>query len=87
MMYMGGHSYEFERDKNWDIIEDFAEYMTGHDDIWYATNIDIVDYMDAAARLQFSANGDFVYNPNFRSVWIEIDKQPIEIKGGVYTNL
>ena len=56
----------------------------GHrDDIWYATNIQIVDYMDAAKRLQFTANLDKVSNPSFQSVWIAVnDNQIVEIKGG-----
>ena len=43
----------------------------------------IVDYMDAAKRLQFTANLDKVYNPSFQSVWIAVnDNQIVEIKGG-----
>jgi hypothetical protein len=33
-----GHSYAFETDDNWNIIEDFCRLMEGHDDIYYATN-------------------------------------------------
>ncbi len=87
MLYVWGHSYEFERDNNWDVIEKFAKEMGGHDDIWYATNIEIVDYMDAAARVQVSVNGDFAYNPSAMSVWLEVDKKSIELKGGVVTEL
>ena len=32
-------------------FEEFCKYMSGHDDIWYATNIEIVDYMTAARGL------------------------------------
>lgn len=85
MFYVWGHSYEFERDDNWYIIEKFAKEMGGHDDIWYATNIEIVDYMDAASRVQISANGDFAYNPNAMTVWIEVDKHAVELPGGVIT--
>ncbi|MBQ9590894.1 MAG: polysaccharide deacetylase family protein [Butyrivibrio sp.] len=87
MLYVWGHSYEFERDNNWHIIEKFAKEMSGHDDIWYATNIEIVDYIDSYNRVQFSVNGDFAYNPNANSVWIEVDKKAIELKPGSYTNL
>jgi hypothetical protein len=87
MFYVWGHSYEFERDNNWDIIERFAREMSGHDDIWYATNIDIVDYMDAADRVQVSVTGDFAYNPNAISVWLEVDKKHVEIKPGETVSL
>lgn len=87
MFYVWGHSYEFERDNNWYILEDLVKEVSGHDDIWYATNIDIVDYVDAASRIQVSVNGDFAYNPNAISVFLEVDKKIVELKPGEYTNL
>ena len=73
LMYVWGHSYEFDNHDNWNVIEDFCAYMGGRNDIWYATNIEIIDYMDAARRLIFSADCRRVYNPNAISVWLEID--------------
>lgn len=88
MMYVWGHSYEFDRDDNWDLIESFCEMIGGQDDIWYATNIEIVDYMEAYDRLQFAADLSFVYNPSFQSVWIIIDDdQVVEIPGGATVSL
>lgn len=82
MMYVWGHSYEFTNDNNWELIEEFCK-LTGHrDDIWYATNIQIVDYMEAAKRLQFTAKGDKVYNPSFNSIWLSVNGQIYEVKGG-----
>lgn len=82
MMYVWGHSYEFDRDNSWDLIEGFCKFIGGRDDIWYATNIEIVDYMNAAKNLKYTAKGDRVYNPNAISVWIEVDGQHYEIKPG-----
>lgn len=83
MMYVWGHSYEFGLQDNWEVIENFCKLVGRRDDIWYATNIEIVDYMDAAKRLQFSAKLDQVYNPSFQPVWIAVnDNQIVEIKGG-----
>ena len=87
MFYLWGHSYEFEIDNNWNVIENFAKDMSGKDDIWYATNIEIVDYLDAARRLLVSVNGDFAYNPSAKSVWLEVDKKAVEIKGGEQISL
>lgn len=81
-MYVWGHSYEFTRDNNWELIEEFCSMVGGKEDIWYATNIEIVDYMDAAKRLYYTAAGDKVYNPSAQSVWLEIEKEKIEIPGG-----
>ena len=82
MMYVWGHSYEFDRDNIWDKIEEFCEFIGGRDDIWYATNIEIVDYMNAAKNLKFTVDGDRVYNPNAISVWIQVDSDFYEIKPG-----
>lgn len=83
LLYVWGHSYEFDRDDNWEVIEQFCEMMSGQKDIWYATNIEIVDYMEAFDRLQFAADFSFVHNPSFSSVWLLIDdERVIEIPGG-----
>ncbi len=87
MMYVWGHSYEFTQKDNWELMEEFCKMIGGRDDIWYASNIEIVDYMEAASRLQYSVSGEFVYNPSVQSVWIEIDKKIIEAKGGQITYL
>ncbi|HCA69048.1 MAG TPA: polysaccharide deacetylase [Lachnospiraceae bacterium] len=87
MMYVWGHSYEFTQMNNWSVMEDFCKLVGQREDIWYATNIQIVDYMDAADRLQFTISGDLVYNPSFQSVWISVDNQIIEIKGGQTVSL
>lgn len=77
MFYLWGHSYEFDNDDNWDVIERFAEYAGGHDHIWYATNIEIYDYVKAYERLQTSFYKNIIHNPSSIDVWIEI-------KGAVY---
>lgn len=87
MMYVWGHSYEFTQKNNWEVMEEFCRFAGGRDDIWYATNIEIVDYMEAAGRMQYSVNGEFVYNPSVQSVWVEIDKRIVEAKGGEITRL
>lgn len=72
IFYLWGHSYEFEVDDNWEIIEKFAEYAGGHEDVWYATNIQIFDYVQAYGRLEFSADGRQVYNPTATDLYFEI---------------
>lgn len=84
MMYVWGHSYEFSEEygNNWELMEEFCEFIGGRDDIWYATNIEIVDYMNAAKNLKYTAAGDMVYNPSAKSVWISVDGEIHEIHGG-----
>ncbi|WP_286082312.1 polysaccharide deacetylase family protein [Parablautia intestinalis] len=71
MFYLWGHSYEFEEHDNWNVIEEFAAYTGSRDDIWYATNIQIYDYIQAYQRLEFSVNGRRVYNPTATELYFE----------------
>lgn len=88
LMYVWGHSYEFDDRDNWDVIEQFCKYMGGREDIWYATNIEIIDYMEAARNLKFSADNEMVYNPGVQSIWLQLNSDKcVEIKGGCLTDL
>ena len=42
-------------------------------DVWYATNGEIYDYVNAYENLVFSADGKRIYNPSKMPVWVEID--------------
>lgn len=82
LFYLWGHSYEFDLDNNWNVIEHFCEYISNKKDIWYATNIEIREYIDALDRLQFSAELSSVYNPSAISIWLEVNGNNTEIKPG-----
>ena len=82
LMYVWGHSYEFSGDDNWDMIEAFCAKMGGHEDIWYATNIEICDYVKAVRGLKFTARQEAVYNPSALDLWIRVNGEAQEVKGG-----
>jgi len=83
IMYVWGHSFEFAGDDSWHIIEEFAEKMQGRDDIWYATNGEIYDYLRDIRRLEFSADGKMVKNPTTTTIWYYgVNEQPECIKPG-----
>ncbi len=87
MFYLWGHSYEFDRQDNWHIIEEFCEYMGGRDDIWYATNIEIYDYFKAYNSLEVSFDGNIVHNPTCTDVWFMHDYKTYVVRGGETINL
>ncbi len=74
MFYVWGHTAEFRNDNNWHVIEEFLDYMSGKDDIWYATNIDICEYTLAYDMLEWSVGPDtsMVYNPTAKEIWLEL---------------
>ena len=84
LFYLWGHSYEFDEQNNWDIIEGFAEYIGDKDDIWYATNIEIYNYIKSYEQLQFSIDGNRVYNPTAMDVCFECNGDLIEVKSGEF---
>lgn len=81
-MYVWGHSYELPEQDGWAQMEQFCKLVSGREDIWFATNIEIVDAMENAARLQFTVDGDYCYNPNAVSCWLEVNGKIQEIPGG-----
>ncbi len=67
-----GHSFEFVQDDNWDRIERLLRIVGGRDDIWYATNLEIFDYLWAVRQLHYDAACTKAYNPTGTDVWLRI---------------
>ena len=82
LFYLWGHSYEFDRDNNWDRIEKFAETIGGHDEVWYATNIEIYDYIEAYKSLKFSLSESAVHNPSAIDVWFQNNNGIYKVPSG-----
>ncbi len=70
LFYLWGHSFEFDRNNNWNVIEEFAKKVGGRDDVWYATNMEIYDYVNAYDKLEYSLDGKTVYNPSSIDVYL-----------------
>ncbi len=84
LMYVWGHSFEFAGNGDWSVIEEFTELMEGRDDIWYATNGEICDYILAVRSLESSGDGLTLKNPTAVSVWIRKDsgQELLELRPG-----
>ncbi len=84
LMYVWGHSFEFAGNGDWSVIEEFAEMMGGKEDIWYATNLEICDYIQATRSLESSGDGLTLKNPTSVSVWIRKEQggELLEIRPG-----
>ena len=82
LMYIWGHSYEFQTDDNWELIEQICEKLANNDEIWYATNIEICDYVNAYKSLIYSANGMTIYNPTLYEIWFDVDGVTYSVKPG-----
>ena len=82
LFYLWGHSYEFEEKNNWHVIEDFAAKVGGRADVWYATNIEVYDYVTAWRQLVFSADGSRVHNPSAMTLWLRAGEKNYTIYPG-----
>ncbi len=82
LLYIWGHSYEFDRNDNWQVIENFCEKAAGHPDVWYATNIEVFDYVRAQRMVDYSIDKNMAYNPSAISVWIDVAGKAVELKPG-----
>lgn len=82
LLHVWGHSYEFDNDNNWEVIETFAAEMGGRPEVWSATQIELADYLQAAKALQYTVDCDRVFNPSARPVWISVEGEVREIGGG-----
>lgn len=45
LFYIWGHSYELVTEDDWCEFEEFCEYISGRSDVYYCTNIEVLDYM------------------------------------------
>ena len=70
LFYIWGHSFEFEREGNWEVIEKFCETISFKNDVWYATNLEIETYINAVKKLIFNSEGTACRNESAYAVWI-----------------
>ena len=82
LFYIWGHSYEFDDNDNWDVIEDVCRRISQTGGVWAATNGDICDYVKCYQSLVYSLDGERVFNPSHRTVWLEIRGKVYEIESG-----
>ena len=73
MFYVWGHAWEYEEQNNWDILERLCDVMAGHDEIWYATSVDIASYATAFKRLESSMDRTIIHNPTAYELWFHVD--------------
>ena len=82
LLYIWGHSYEFDNNNNLEHIEEICKKLAGNEEIWYATNLEICDYVGAYKRLIYSADNHKVYNPSVLTIWLDVDGELYHIEPG-----
>ena len=87
LFYLWGHAYEFDGHNNWETMEAALKLVSGHDDIWYATNGEIYRYIKAFDQLIFSADGHLVENPTAADLWLRVSKEAVHLPAGSITRI
>ena len=82
LFYMWGHTTEFNRNDGWELLDKICEKLGNREDVWYATNIEIYNYVKAYEALEFSLDGTVVYNPTVITVWFQVDGKMYSINPG-----
>lgn len=71
LFYIWGHSYEYRTEADWERMENLCKILANRDDVWYATNIELYDYIEAYRSLSFSVENDMVYNPSAFDIYMK----------------
>lgn len=86
LMYIWGHSFEFERNDRWEHISHICDKLHGRQDVWYATNIEIYDYVTAMRALVLSVDGDILYNPSAVPLYLMLGDNKFCLPAGMCVN-
>jgi hypothetical protein len=68
-------------------LDDICARLGGKEDVWYATNMEIYDYVTAYHSLIYSADGRMVYNPTLKTVWFDQDGRLYSVAPGETINV
>lgn len=85
LFFVWGHSYEFQ--DNWNRLEALCEKLGGKENVWYATNMEIVDYTMAFRSLRRSVNGKYIFNPTNIDVYVRVNHEDRILRKGELTVL
>jgi len=82
LFFLWGHSFEFDRDNTWDLLEKFCAFIGGKEDIWYCTNMEYYTYIKAFESLVCSAENTVICNPTLLDLHFIRNKTPYCIHSG-----
>ena len=83
LFYVWGHSWEYEGPGNkWAEVEKFFKMISQNQEIYYTTQIGLVDYINAFKNLKFSVDKDLVTNLSAINVFIKINGKVFTVEAG-----
>ena len=85
LLYVWGHGYEATARDAWGVLEGFLDSVASRGDVWYATNIEVCDYVAAYRSLVYSSTGRYLFNPSYLDVWLLVDGERVMVPSGKTT--
>jgi peptidoglycan/xylan/chitin deacetylase (PgdA/CDA1 family) len=83
LFYVWGHSWEYEGAGNkWAEVEKFFKMVSKNPDIFYTTQIGLVDYINAFKNLKFSVDKSMVTNLSSINVFIKMNGKAFNVEAG-----
>jgi peptidoglycan/xylan/chitin deacetylase (PgdA/CDA1 family) len=83
LFYVWGHSWEYEGPGNkWAEVEKFFKMISQNPEIFYTTQIGLVDYINAFKNLKFSVDKNMVTNLSSIDVFVKIGNKVYTIEAG-----
>lgn len=82
LLYIWGHGYDLANPEYLSAFDAMVEQLSDLPDVWYATNIEVYDYICAAQALIYSSDARFIQNPSAQDVWLLIDGEPRRVEAG-----
>lgn len=77
-----GHSYEFDRDGTWPLIEDSCRRLSDPG-VWSATCLEAFDYLEAGRRVRFSVDLTRAENPASIDLWFRVGERLVRLAPGL----
>lgn len=85
LLYIWGHSYEFNDNDNWFVIEDACSRLAAVPGLWKATNGAVYRYVNAFLNIEY-AKGERLYNPSPVDLYLCINDRNIRLPAGKEIN-
>ncbi len=85
LFFIYGHSWELDAEEpanGWAYMESLAQRLGGRSDIWYATAIEVADYIQAMCAVQSSLADDSLHNPSGIDLWIRARAPVVRLSSG-----
>ena len=82
LFYVWGHSFEFTRDGNWDMMSRFCDALASMQDVWFATNIEIYEYITALQGISLTVDRRTAFNSSGRDIWLDVDGEAVCVPAG-----